>query len=274
MIQEYREYLLTLKGYSKNTANAYTRDLGEFVNWAKKSLDNARWSAISRADIDQYIKDMVAAGLKPATTNRRLAAISGLYRYMIREGLTNENPCQYESRRKIGENVPNTIPTEDLQKAYNNAAGVTREMLGLLITTGIRIQELLDMSWQDIDFTQASIKIHGKGNKERKVYTTPDALDTLQKVNEYYKPSGQIFKMTQREARRRIWSALRPYSQAKQLSPHAIRHTFATTMAAAGVNCATLQQMLGHKTMETTQHYIDAGQLATQKATREHCILS
>lgn len=273
MIEQYINYLTTLKGYSPNTAQAYGKDLKDFARWAKRNLSDARWSTITRADIDKYIADLVAAGLKPATTNRRLAAIAGHYRFLQREGKQVMNPCQYESRRKIGERVPNTIPTDQLKTAYEHSVGVVKVMIGLLATTGIRIQELLDLKQDDIDYDKSAIRVKGKGNKERIVYTTADKLATLKEVRNLNNTNDVIFKMTQRDARRMIWEALKPWCKAPQLSPHAIRHTFATNMAAQGVNTSTLGQMLGHKHLETTQQYIDLGQMQAQQACLKYSLL-
>lgn len=273
MIEKYIDYLRKLKGYSENTCQAYEKDLKDFVQWAKQNISSVRWSTITRDDVDRYITDMVDAGLKPATTNRRLAAISGIYRYFKRQGLEIVNPAQYESRRKRGEHLPNTIPYKELEEAYKHADGDVKVMLGLLATTGIRIQELLDLKYEDIDFEKCAIRVNGKGNKERFVYTLPEQLETLHEVYKANHPTGLIFKLDQRTARRMIWEALKPFSHARQLSPHAIRHTFATHMAEKGVNCSTLQGILGHKHMETTQQYIDIGQTALQQACLAYALL-
>lgn len=273
MIKQYINYLRTLKGYSENTCQSYEKDLKDFTRWAKANIIEASWSTLTRDDIDSYISDLVDAGLKPATTNRRLAAISGIYRFFIRQGYSLKNPVQFESRRKLGEHIPNTIPYNELKLAYDNSYGVVKVMLGLLTTTGIRIQELLDIKWEDINFASSSITVHGKGNKERIVYTLPEQLSTLKEVMNLNPQSGQIFNQDQRTTRRMIWEALKPYSNAKQLSPHAIRHTFATHMAEMGVNTSTLQGILGHKHLETTQQYIDLGQTAAQQACLQYSLL-
>ncbi len=272
MIEDFINYLVTLKGYSVNTAEAYRRDLYDFAAWARSNLADARWSVITRTDIDNYIQYCVDSDLKPATTNRRLASISGLYRFFKRQGHDIENPCKYESRRKIADTIPNTIPMAELQEAYNHAMGATKIMLGLLATTGIRIQELLDLRYEDIDFEKASIKVRGKGNKERLLYTSPNHLDTL-RLAHLNGASGIIFNLTQRDARRMIWESLKPYSHAPQLSPHAIRHTFATNQAANGTNCSTLAEMLGHKDLNTTQKYIDIGQSNIKQACLAYSLL-
>ena len=199
-------------------------------------------------------------GLAPATTNRHLAAISGIYHYMKRNGMEVENPCRYESRRKLAKLQPNTIDTNELRKAYEAATGVTKVMIGILASTGIRIQELLDLQWEDINFNDCSLRIMGKGRKERIVYATPSSLETLQLVKEHYHSTGHIFTMEQRAARHMIYEALRPYCTGRQLSPHAIRHTFATELAKAGTNVTAIAKVLGHESIMTTQKYIDMTQ--------------
>ncbi len=257
MIDDYINYLRNIKGYSENTANSYRKDLLHFTKWMKEKNTGIRWSTITIHDIDTYITELAEAGYKPATTNRRLSAISGLYGYFKHQGIKIENPCKWESRRKLADTIPNTIPIEQLKRAYENAYGVAKVALGLFMTTGIRIQELLDLKYEDINFNDQSIKIHGKGNKERMVYTTPDKLEVLRQLNTIQQQSGLIFYMEQRQMRALIYDALRPYCQAPQLSPHAIRHTFATHAANHGANVSTLAQSLGHKRLETTQKYID-----------------
>ena len=259
MITEYISYLGNIKGYSHNTAIAYAKDIRAFAKWMRARNINARWSTITREDIDEYVIEMTQRGMKPTTTNRHLASISGLYGYMKRNGYDIDNPCKYESRRKIGKTIPNTIPVDDLRKAYDNAVGAVKVMLGILATTGIRIQELLDMKYEDIDTATNSIKVNGKGNKQRIVYSTDEALVTLKTLKEMGR-TGRIFTTDQRKARNMIWHALKPYSNAPQLSPHAIRHTLATSMAAKGTNVSTIAVILGHEQIETTQKYIDMTQ--------------
>ena len=179
MITKYISYLRDIRNYSQNTLIGYDKDLRAFSKWAKAHLDHARWSEITRTDIDQYVHAMVATGMKPSSTNRRLSAISGLYEYFKREGYEVENPCKYESRRKVSKNLPNTINEEELRSAYENATGATKTIIGILMSTGIRLQEMLELSWEDIDFTDCSLRINGKGAKQRVVYSTREILADL-----------------------------------------------------------------------------------------------
>ena len=257
MIKEFASYLVNIKGYATGTADGYTKDVRAFARWARANVTGARWSTITRTEIDRYVTALAARGLKPATTNRKLASIAAFYNWLIREGKLNENPCKYESRRKRPQTIPNTIPTEDLKKAYAKAQGVTQLILGLLMTTGMRIQEVLDMNWEDLNLSTGAIKVNGKGGKARMVYTTQEVLQPLHAVAALGKQSGRLFHLEQRQVRYDLWQLLRTCSSARQLSPHAIRHTFGTNMASQGANVSTLSTMLGHKHLETTQHYID-----------------
>jgi len=273
MIANYINYLRNIRNYSDNTILSYHKDLSAFSKWAKAHLDHARWSEITRADIDQYISDLAAAGMTPATTNRKLSAISGLYGYLKREGYEVENPCKYESRRKLSKSLPNTINEDELRQAYDNAAGAVKTMLGILCTTGIRIQELLDLNWEDINLSDCSLRIKGKGSKERMVYTTEQVLTDIAACKAEINPHGQMFGIDQRTARHMIWEALKPYCNAKQLSPHAIRHTWATRLAKNGVNVSQIGTLLGHEHLETTQKYIDMTQHDNKEISQQNSIL-
>lgn len=274
MIEEFRNYLTNIKGYSRQTVAGYCRDCKHFARWAKQYDSTAQWSTMTRAHIDAYITERAQAGHSAATTNRALSSISALYNYMKREGMKVENPCRYESRRKKKETVPNTIPYADLENAFKAATGATRFMLGLLITTGMRIGEVLAMEWEDIDFSTCRIKVHGKGAKERVVVTTADVLHDAAAAHASGHLHGQMWRITQRTARTMIYAALRNHTTAKQQSPHAIRHTVATHMAQNGVNTVTIAKVLGHNSTETTQRYIDAAAIDVTAALTDNNILN
>lgn len=261
MLTEFLNYLRAIRGYSENTIKAYAADLAAFARWARENIADARWSTITREDIDKYITSKYNEGLKPSTTNRQLAAISSIYRYFQREGLMTENPCKYESRRKLPKTIPAVLRTTELIKAYQQARGARKTMLGLFASTGIRIQELLDLEWQDIDFEESSIRITGKGCKQRKVYTTAEVLIDLNTIYTQTHPVGRIFNIKQRTARRMIYEALKPFCKSSHLNPHTIRHTYATELAKGGENVVNIAKVLGHSHIETTQKYINLAEI-------------
>lgn len=265
MLTEFLNYLRAIRGYSENTIKAYAADLAAFARWARENKADARWSTITREDIDKYITMRYEEGLAASTTNRHLAAISSLYIYFQREGLTIVNPCKYESRRKLPKTIPAVLHTTDLIKAYQQARGARKTMLGILATTGIRIQEMLDLEWQDIDFEENTIRITGKGSKQRMVSSTAAVLTDLRKVWTMSHPSGRIFYISQRTARYMIYEALQPYCSTTHLNPHTIRHTFATQMAKDGENIATIAKILGHNHIETSQKYINLAEIPTPR---------
>lgn len=265
MIPEFATYLSSLRGYSENTVKAYVKDLYAFAGFIRENYPGKGWSSIGREEIDAYIIHNEQRGLMPATTNRQLASISGLYRYLQRQGIKIDNPTRYESRRKLAETIPTTIPVADIRKAYKHSVGVGKTMLGLLATTGIRIQELLDMTWEDIDFTTNEILIHGKGRRERIVKTETGVLAAWKEAVHGLNVSGRIFFFGQRTARRILYQTLKPYTHSRHLNPHTIRHTFATHLALQGENTHDIANALGHKNIATSQRYID---LTIQKKAR------
>lgn len=257
MIQEFIKDLLSIKGQSPNTAESYGRDLRQFAQFINQYYHGTRWSTITADMVEHYIMTLVSCGELPTTTNRKLSAISALYRYLKRHGHEVTNPAQYICRRKIAEKIPNTIDPEQLRAAYDNALGTAKVMLGLLITTGIRIGELLAIRWEDINLSAGTITIHGKGNKERLVSVPARQLEEISYAYPRQNPKDTLFHTSQFETRCMIYQALTPYCHAKQLSPHAIRHTFATEMAKAGESAPAIALALGHRSLKTTQYYID-----------------
>lgn len=263
MIQEFINYLRAIRGYSENTTRAYSADLRSFAQWARENTNIGRWRDVTRDDIDKFLTYQQQQGLKASTTNRQLAAISSLYRYAQRQGLTTTNPCQYESRRKLPKTIPATLKPEQIARAYNRAQGARKTMLGILATTGIRIQEMLDLQFEDIDFETSQLHIKGKGSKERIVSSTPEVLQRLAAVKRDLNAKGRIFWISQRQARYMIYDTLQPYCSSTHLNPHTIRHTFATELAKAGENTAAISKILGHAHIETSQKYINMAEIPT-----------
>ena len=274
MVEEFAIYLKDIRGFSQKTIEAYTKDIKAFANWVNANHPGMKWSTITRDVIDAYIIYQSGRGLAPATTNRQISSISAIFNYFKRNGWEGENPCKYESRRKRPKTIPNTIPIEDIKKAYTSSVGVTRVMLGLLATTAIRIQELLDLKYEDIDYKECSIRIKGKGNKERVVFTSPEQLEVLRAGFEDCHFRGKIFTIDQRTARFMVWEALKPFSTAKQLSPHAIRHTIATNLAKNGANNMMIGNILGHEHLKTSQKYIDLSKAEPKAMLQDNNILT
>lgn len=264
LIEAHSMYLTMIRGYAKNTTDAYKRDLVKFVRWMKDYKTNARWSTITRDDIDAYMIHLSNEFAKPSTINRNLSAISSIYKFFKRQGLEVQDPTRWESRKKIAKTEPNTINVSELREAWENADAETALALKMLYETGIRAQELLDITTDDINRETWGIRINGKGSKERTVFILPD---TLEMVDAWLQGRrGKLFTFQdQRALRRAIYEALEPFSHARQLSPHAIRHTMATEATAKGVSSITLAKILGHESVKTTQKYVNLNGAQTRE---------
>ncbi len=273
MITEFENYLVSVKGYSLHTAKAYGMDLRDFARFMRARNDSARWSTVSQSDVDEYMMTMTTAGRKASTINRHVSSVKALFRYMMRQGMMTSNPVRYASSQKQEKKIPNTIPTCDLVTATKHACGTLRIMFLILVSTGCRIQEMLDIEQCDINEEEQRITIHGKGKKERYVYATDEVIREIKAYCEG-RP-GRIFgTIDQRTARHAIYEHLKRYSNAKQLSPHAIRHTMATQMAKQGANVTMISKLLGHESIKTTQQYIDLAQQEVKAAAQQYCILN
>ena len=264
LVEAHAIYLRELKGYSTHTVEEYTRDIVDFVRWFREYDQEARWSKVTREVIDDYMIHMSNDMLKPATINRHISALSSIFRFFCRQGLTTVNPTKYESRPKVAKTEPNTINVKDLEKAIENADDETALALTLLYQTGVRAEELLNIRTTDIDYQNLTIRIHGKGNKDRTVFVLPQ---TVEMIEAWMKGgTGKLFTYnTTRDLRRDVHEALEPYAKAKQLSPHAIRHTFATEMTNKGMSTITLASLLGHSSVKTTQKYVNMNGVAVQQ---------
>lgn len=254
MITEFVNYLEKNKGYSPQTCGEYRKDLELFVKWLK-SHHVEKWSDVEKATVDLYVNDMAEEGLKPATIKRRISSIRSFYQYAWVMGMQAENPAKYVSTPKLGEALPKTIDQDDLRMTIlDGTININvRGLIAFIAETGCRISEALSVTKADFNQETRSLRIWGKGKKERIVYYG----DITAAYVKYVMVIGNcpIWTWTQRQARFLVWQALSKHSDAKQLSPHAIRHSFATGLLNNGAPITTVQALLGHKSVETTQRY-------------------
>lgn len=255
MIREYIDYLVSNKHYSNNTAAAYERDLRDFARWASRK--GLRWSTITQNDVEAYAREK-AEEAAAATINRHVTSIRSIYNWMMHTGRMTTNPARYVVRAKKAERLPNTIPGKDIEEAIAHSDIATATAIRLLWKTGIRIGEMMTISRQDYDAEGRCIRIHGKGKKDRMVYMdekTAEMMTTYVTAmpTRYTRP----FELrTERGWRYLIYTNLLRVSNAKQLSPHALRHTYAQNMIDAGMPTTTLKQLMGHDDIRTTDKYV------------------
>lgn len=260
MIETFLSHLSTIKGYSDNTVRAYELDLRSFAKYAKNVDSRMTWGKVTKGFIESWIYTMHDEDYNNATICRRISSLRSYYKWAISQGLTNENPARYISSPKIGDRLPNTIDTQAIKNAlYKSGAELaTKAIIGTAFETGLRLQEILDLRWEQVNTANNTIRVTGKGNKQRIVLmgiATAMLLDRLHMQN-----GSKLFGgLEQREARAKVYAALKPYSNDTQLSPHAIRHTFATEMLNNGASIKAISELLGHESVKTTEIYAHMG---------------
>lgn len=249
MITSFENYLRNNRGLAENTIKAYGDALRSFAQYMHAIDNDARWSTVTKQQIDGYVVMLVNASMKPATIKQHISALRTFYKTCIAMGADIKNPARYVSTPKLGEPLPKTIDRGDILKCLksNGTNPIAKAIIAIIYETGIRLSELLAMTRNDISKADCAIHIHGKGNKERTVY--------YGQLTKQYGQSWTFEALNPREVRRLVWDALKPCSNAPQLSPHALRHTFASELINNGMSMEAISKLLGHTHLETTEIY-------------------
>ena len=259
-------------GLSKNTLSAYRNDLGQLQKWlAQHSLSS---DEISRADLQQYLAYRVDQKASPHSTARQISSFRRFFRYLVREGLIKTDPTEQISRPKLTRGVPislSEIDVEALLKAPNTTSSIglrDKAMLELLYATGLRVTELVSINKSQLNLNQGIVRIIGKGDKERLVPIGEEAQKWLRlylknsrpdmmgdRVTDCLFPTRRSDSMT----RQSFWHLIKRYAKKagveSDLSPHTLRHAFASHMLNHGADLRVVQMLLGHSDLSTTQIY-------------------
>lgn len=260
------------RGLSENTLRAYRADLlalNKRFTERKVKLVNA-----SEADLLAYLAWRVGKGAKPRSTARQLSAFRRFYRYLLREGRIPEDPTAQIEMPRIGRRLPHSLTEADVE-ALLAAPDVSqplghrdRTMLELLYATGVRVSELVNLKLSQVNLNQGVLRIIGKGDRERLIPLGDEAQDWLHKFvagpraeilagrqTDYLFPTRRGGPMT----RQSFWYLIRRHARkagiARKLSPHTIRHAFATHLLNHGADLRVVQLLLGHSDVSTTQIY-------------------
>lgn len=267
----FNEYLTVELGLSANTKEAYLRDLTLFQKHCKQSMNK-----ITRQDILKYLQYLKKERYAPSTISRKLAALKAFYRFMVNEHFIEEDPAQVVEASTRGIKLPrilNTVEVDRLLAApkLNSYEGYRdRTMLEVLYATGIRVTELISLKVNDLNLKMQYIIAFGKGSKERIVPLGTTACTYLENYLTKIRPYLSTKKGEQANnlflsvlgkgmTRQRFWQIIKAYGQQaainKELSPHTLRHSFATHMLDNGADLRIVQELLGHSDISTTQIY-------------------
>lgn len=268
------EYLTVELGLSANTRQAYERDLRLFCKTLGFKNSDALVN-VSREQITGYMTQLKEKGLAAATIARKLAAIKAFYRFMTAEGYMDANPAEVVEAGTKGIKLPRVLSEDEVVRLLNQPDITTSEgfrdrtMLEVLYATGMRVSELINLTLERVDLNMKYIIAFGKGSKERIVPLGSVAAEFLQQYLEKVRP-----KLTHADrntnivflafgghelTRQRFWQIIRAYGRKaninKALTPHILRHSFATHLLDNGADLRSVQELLGHSDISTTQIY-------------------
>lgn len=273
-MQLFLEYLTVELGLSANTRQAYERDLRLFCKTLGFKNSDALVN-VSRELITGYMTQLKEKGLAAATIARKLAAIKAFYRFMTAEGYMDANPAEVVEAGTKGIKLPRVLSEDEVVRLLNQPDITTAEgfrdrtMLEVLYATGMRVSELINLTLERVDLNMKYIIAFGKGSKERIVPLGSVAAEFLQQYLEKVRP-----KLTHADrntnivflafgghelTRQRFWQIIRAYGRKaninKALTPHILRHSFATHLLDNGADLRSVQELLGHSDISTTQIY-------------------
>lgn len=262
IIAQYLEYLELEKGLSQNTIDAYRRDLYEIASDAEDINE------ITRTTINSYVRKLRERKLAPASVIRKIASIRNFFKWAASSGIIEKNPASTLEQPKVPKKLPKVISLKEIEQMLkNNLTPLEHVMLELLYSCGLRVSELVNLKITDIDLASKYVRCFGKGSKERII---PIGETAKKVINEYLSTRELVIKKYNLNTKRllimddgRLANRQDVYSFVhaqgkliqKNISPHTLRHSFATHLLENGADLRIVQELLGHSDVSTTQLY-------------------
>jgi integrase/recombinase XerD len=265
-IDRFLQYLRIEKGAAENTVQSYKHDLGMYC----EHLGRSDVLKAQPEDVSKFLKFLYARKLKPRSATRAFVAVRGLHRFLLLERATTENPTANVDQPRWWKPLPNVLVFEEVEKLLSVPDTATpkgmrdRAMLEVLYATGLRVSELIGLRLDGMNLDGGFVRCIGKGSKERIVplgASAARAVAAYLQVRKVRKPTNYVFLNNRGEklSRMGFWKILRGYGvQAgirKKLTPHVLRHSFATHLLEHGADLRAVQTMLGHANISTTEIY-------------------
>jgi integrase/recombinase XerC len=267
LINNYIEELVRRR-FSDFTVKSYKTDLEEFFSFLRKN-GKSNFSEIDRKDIRSFMGELLSYGYKKSSVSRKLSAIKSFCKFLERNKIIKGNPSVSVKTPKTERNIPSFLSEEEVRKMLDFSVSEKRldirnkAILELLYATGIRASELVNMDISMFDAKSKLLRVYGKGKKERIIPIAKVAFEALNvyisKVRGY--KEGALFlsksgkRLAQRDLQRIVKKSIIKVATLNQMSPHTMRHTFATHLLNRGANLRAVQELLGHESLSTTQIY-------------------
>jgi len=277
-VTQFLEYLEVEQGYSQNTVSAYRNDLSQFLSYLQH-LDLARrprgWGNVTRDHIVSYMLEMKEREYASSTVARKVAAVKSFFNFLVDQKYILRNPADELDSPKVEKHLPSAIPPEDIGRLLAAPQGESptayrdRALLESLYATGLRVSELVALDVSDVDITAGTVRCLGKGNKERVLPVYDRALEVIDDYvtkgrpilvkNDLEEQALFLNRRGKRLTRQGLWLIIKRYVDDLDIegsvTPHTLRHSFATHMLRGGAGLREVQQMLGHANISTTQVY-------------------
>jgi integrase/recombinase XerD len=284
LLERFLDALWLEAGLSRNTLSAYRSDLEALSAWLKVSPATA-----TREQLQAYLAECVSRGIRPRSTARLLSSLRRFYQYLLREQMITDDPTAQIESPKLGRPLPRSLTEEQVEKLLQapdaeTALGLRdRAMLETLYATGLRVSELVGLTVQQANLQAGVVKVIGKGDKERLVPLGEEAIEWLQRyLNEarakllHGQTSNALFPTARGAAmtRQAFWYNLKRYTRVAgietHLSPHTLRHAFATHLLNHGADLRVVQMLLGHVDLSTTQIYTQVARERLKQLHAQH----
>ncbi len=275
------------KGLSTNTLNSYKSDLEKYFNWIE--LNSLKYKELSRSDVLEYLAYLFGQKLEGKSVARNLSSLKAFHNYLILKDITKSNPCEKIETPKFVKSIPSSLSENEVEKLLdapdeNTFIGIRdKTMIETLYSCGLRISELVDLEIIHVNLRQGVIRVLGKGQKERLV---PMGQKLINLIGIYFrkleenkiKNSSNFLFLSQRGkkiTRQAFWHRIRIYAtkaglENNKISPHILRHAFATHLLNNGADLRVVQLLLGHSDLNTTQIYTEVAKRRLQNLHSAH----
>jgi integrase/recombinase XerD len=277
-IESFLNYLAVEKGFSQNTGFAYRNDLYQLASFVEEEAarrgSTPSWPSFGRQGILSYLLNLKERNYAATTIARKVAAMRSFFDFMVNEGNIKENPSQDIASPKVGRALPKPISFSQVRRLIDEPARQSKSeaqrdtaILHLLYASGMRVSELVSLNLNDVDLVGGFVRCFGKGHKERIIPIAPRAAQTVDEYLKALRPrlahspeESALFLNARGErlTRQGLWQILKEYAKSVELegiTPHTLRHSFATHMLSGGADLRSVQELLGHANISTTQVY-------------------
>jgi integrase/recombinase XerD len=292
-IEQYLHHLEDERNLSANTVSAYSTDLGQFAQHCRDE-DIEHVDHIGSSDIDDFMGALLERGLKSRTASRKLSTVRGFFEYLDEQGVIDSDPTESVEAPRYGRRVPSVLSLDEVESLLDAPDRSTLEghrdwvMLEVLYATGLRVTELVELKLSDVDMNGGYITVSDEEKDEQRIVPLGDAaIDALQEYIENTRPallekhggagaSPYLF-VTRRGGpitRQGFWKNIKRYGEIadidKSISPHKVRHSFATHLLERGADLRIVQNLLGHSDITTTEIYTHVAQARLKSMYEEH----